>query len=704
MNKKSLLLFFFLIFTISTFANHTTEADSIKVATLPDVVVEGDREYTNQNITTYMVGKEQREHSSNGIDLLKFMAIPQLIINPLEKKVTTLSNENVAFYINGLPADDADVANLYCMDAVKVEFIQDSTDTKFQGHRYVVNFILKPLESGGYTRFNLNTTGFRDFSYFGSVYSKFNYKKVTYDFNAGSNYYDIKQGGENSSQRFLLTDNYESDYYVYRNTDSKNEDYGFKRYDIPLSFRISYSNDKIVIRNSIRFAFNDILKLFYKGQLDIITPDTDGQYEYSQSDRMLNRVVGWDGYYLFTLPKGFSLSLTPAFKYSARTSGHTYHSNYGIEDKIVTNNNERNYTGSLNANLRKTFGVHNLSLKYIGDISHYKNIFTGNSPYKSNVLTLTDNLGATYNYYGQRWQFICDLSLRHTLNDIEGNTDHYITPGIVLIANYSPTNKHQFSICNSFSRVAPMASTASNHIFQINEFLWAKGTENLRTQNDIGLGGYWTFLPSHTISFTLNPDYMFSRHTLRDIYTPYLDGKAVLRSKSNNGDFHNVRISGNLALRLLSDRLSIGTTINYRFWKLTGDGAFVHHFVDGTVYASYIINAFNINVLYRTPGKYVDQSGLINQTPNIYTISAGWTNPHWNITVRCTNPFAGTKWVLKSRFQSDYYSYHTRTFEDSYYNNFDISVSYTFGYGKRLPQVDEVDAGIESRTLSITGK
>ena len=88
--------------------------------------------------------------------LLQQLAIPQLTVDALAGKVTMNTGEPVAFFIDGVPATENDVADMNTRDVVRVEILDYLTDPKFRNSAHVVNYIMQNYEYGGYTK--LNTT------------------------------------------------------------------------------------------------------------------------------------------------------------------------------------------------------------------------------------------------------------------------------------------------------------------------------------------------------------------------------------------------------------------------------------------------------------------------------------------------------------------------------------------------------------------
>lgn len=75
-------------------------SDSIQGKKLNEVVVEGQMQSTSPGLTTYYPDKQSKRAAQNAVDLLNYMGIPQINVNPVAGSVTTPGGEEVAIYID----------------------------------------------------------------------------------------------------------------------------------------------------------------------------------------------------------------------------------------------------------------------------------------------------------------------------------------------------------------------------------------------------------------------------------------------------------------------------------------------------------------------------------------------------------------------------------------------------------------------------
>ncbi len=92
-----------------------------------------------------------------------------------------------------------------------------------------------------------------------------------------------------------------------------------------------------------------------------------------------------------------------------------------------------------------------------------------------------------------------------------------------------------------------------------------------------------------------------------------------------------------------------------------------------------------------TPSQYQEElSGIVERTPDMYQIELGWSDMGWNISAGAYN-FLRSSWESSHQtLSSNYYSFDRKEFSTAQHRRITFAVSYTFGYGKKVDQHDEV--------------
>ena len=132
------------------------------------------------------------------------MAIPQLSVDPVTDAVKTLSGQPVSIFIDYVEASSEDISGLNPHDVKRVEYYDNTSDPRFSGKRYVINFIMQKYEWGGYTKMDA-TQSFGATKTDASVYSKMKYKSMSYDIYVGEQYNAIRNAGDESIEDMRFT-------------------------------------------------------------------------------------------------------------------------------------------------------------------------------------------------------------------------------------------------------------------------------------------------------------------------------------------------------------------------------------------------------------------------------------------------------------------------------------------------------------------
>ncbi len=234
----------------------TVEPDSVKTKELDEIVVEAQMQRSTPTATVYNPTSNQKTAAQNAIDLLRQMAIPQIRINPVSDAVTDNAGGEVAIFINYLVASNEEMEGLRTTDVRRVEYLEFPTDPRFRGAQRVINIIVHEYEYGGYTKLTANENFLVGFSSRANVFSKFSYRKMTYDLYVGSNNWNAHHIGNSVKGIYSLKDDAGEDYTMTR-TETLSSSH-FRQNQYPVTFRATYASEKVQIRNTVGYTHLDI--------------------------------------------------------------------------------------------------------------------------------------------------------------------------------------------------------------------------------------------------------------------------------------------------------------------------------------------------------------------------------------------------------------------------------------------------------------
>lgn len=103
-----------------------------------------------------------------------------------------------------------------------------------------------------------------------------------------------------------------------------------------------------------------------------------------------------------------------------------------------------------------------------------------------------------------------------------------------------------------------------------------------------------------------------------------------------------------------------------------------------------------------TPSTYIpDESGMKEHTPSSYQIQLGWGKGGWRLSATAHN-FLRSSWeTSRQELYSRNYSFDKRDFGIDGHMRFQLSATYTFGYGKKVQRGNEVSGGSSSSSAIL---
>lgn len=163
----------------------------------------------------------------------------------------TTDGRSVAIFIDYVRASDEELKGLRTGDVQKVEFSYAPSDPRFMGELNVVNFILHQYTYGGYTKLMADESFFTGLSSDVSVYSKFKYKRMTYDLYAESRNTDNRHTGSSGTSSYLLSPDGEDPYWAERKTTLTGS--RIAENTVPVTLRASYDSKNFRDEEHCRF-------------------------------------------------------------------------------------------------------------------------------------------------------------------------------------------------------------------------------------------------------------------------------------------------------------------------------------------------------------------------------------------------------------------------------------------------------------------
>lgn len=697
MNNRIITTIYCAIITIAAMAQ-TETPDSVNTQELDEVVVEAQMQRTSPTATTYTPSGKQKSTAQNAIELLRLMAIPQIKINPMDNSVTDNTGEGVSLFFNYMPASKEDIEGLRTADVRRVEYLEFPPDPRFRGAQRVINFIIQEYEYGGYTKVTADEDFLIGLSSNTNIFSKFAYKKMTYDLYVAANNLNSHHSGYDIDGKYTLKDSDGKDFTLSRNETTDNAH--SKQNQYPVTFRASYNTEKVQISNTLGYSHSANPIQNQNGSLTY-SPAVEQDYSYSRSNPSRSNSLSYQGNYFFVLPKDYSVNFNPQFSYSHNNNSLTYTTSRA--EPIIRDARENAYYYRVNAYINKRFAQkHTLMLGINTGNTINRLQYTGNASYSDRFSNPFVAGQLCYQAQIQKFSLYADAGVlweRTSINTIK-NDDVY--PYVHFNIRYTPNNKNAFSAYFQFANNTPGIDQKAADLLRDNEVMYITGNPSLDNSRHITFNINYTWLPSNVFNMSAFGRYFELFDRFITAYEPFDNGRALLRTYINDGNYIQSEIGIAATLNLFNKSLQLYVSPNQKFYRSTGvfDKSFYPFQV--TAQATYYFKQWYFQAYYQSHQKMMfTGSPTTYRSRDFYALSAGWSNSDWNISLTAYNIF-NSNWDTSDRYiQSPLYTEHRTTSGTNSHARLNLSVTYTFGYGKKVKRGNEVgkQSGVSSAIM-----
>ena len=679
-------LFFYIcsLSCISAFASDLSP-DSV-VNTLQEVTVQGASHVLNNNKATYYPSSNAKKSATDAINLLQRMAMSEARINPLTKKILTPDGEEISLFINYIAATEADIKGLNSSDVKKVEVIDYPEDPRFGAEKHVLNIILQQYEYGGYTKLSDKQNFISAADNDASVFSRFNYKKLSFDAFIGSSF--TSSSHKNSSQNSVYT---VGDQIYGR--EQICEDSKYRNWSLPVSVRSTYTTQTKQIVNTVGYTFSKRPYQDESGQLRLTNRGDEEVYSFDSKNSSRENALAYTGSFFFILPAGYSLSVNPSFAYSHQNYSRDFIAGIPSLTPVVTDARENAYNIKLSATLRKYFNSSHSAYISLGanDIINRINYSgTSDSDVRLNSLGYFANMGYTFSI-PSKFTFDMFATLKGSRIESNGNLNNEFLPSGGLSAYWTPSSKSRFSLTGRIVQTSLGSYSVSDVLIRQNDFLYYKGNPNLKAFSNLYTNLSYTYIPANYMAVTVFASFNAGYNLVSTIYEPFSQQNAIIMTTVNEGKYGILSFGANITGNLLSNKLTLRVSPIFSHSRLDGFYNISKNKFSLSAQADFYAGNFNFSAYYQTQeGTLSPVAGMWTKNRSYYYLSAGWAKNAWNLSVRVLNFLRRDYDAQFDSVSSPIYSSYTVHNIPYYHAGIELTAVFTFGYGKKVNRGNEV--------------
>lgn len=651
------------------------------VVKLDEVNVEAENAHLYADRSVYLPTSKQKNASQTGADLLNHMAIPQLRSG---EDLKTVSGRPVEIYIDFIPATSRDIEGMRVSDVKYVEYYDYPIDPRFQGNRHVINFIMQKYEYGGYVKGSLYENFVTSRQYNG--FAKLQYKKMTFDWAGGAFFRNDKRNYENTVETFRLPQEdgtlkeFERSSTV-NSTQKKENAYW-------TSLKALYQTEKIAMNNMVTVDIDRTPQHIIDGSVTYSPEDFESADYTSRKSSRINSLI-YNGYWHFSLSHGNSITFNPSYAYT-HTNQHSMYDEVGFET-ILNNAIDDSHQASGNLSFVHSFGkAGTLKAMYEGSFLQNKTQYSGTTSTSDKARTYSFGPGVNYSYSDEKFYGNFGTGLSMDKSEYGDIIEKTAAPWVNLSLQYAFNPKNSVSLEFNYGKSLPSASYRSAAVIQSNPLLRYTGNPSLVPYNSYSIDGNYTLIPSNKFNLSVFGfawivgnryvyDYeatpTFILRTIKQPMGDYAQWQYGLQGSTNLFD-NNLKIK----VSCYMEQAHNGVPYNWNKSKFN---------VSGSVY--YYLGKLYFGATYGTPKGWPDgcMIGLWMKSRDAYTFQVGWGNKNWKLRFFTRNFLRYNTYQTTGVMNSKYYDIIRYIYSGSYAGFFQISATYTFGFGKKVKAGNE---------------
>ncbi len=415
----------------------------------------------------------------------------------------------------------------------------------------------------------------------------------------------------------------------------------------------------------------------------------------------IKRTVDYNFLLTHTINAKTSFNLLANYVFGHNNSKHSY-----LEEDIdiINNAKEDSHYVMLSPQFVWTINGHNslvayMFWEYIGNHVQY----SGDSPSDQYYYLWGPLTGVRYVYHREKWQAGTQVGCSYARTGLEGypvSTD--IAPKGNVFATYAPNQKNQFELFYGFGKNIPGIYQKSPNMLQQDRLMWYTGNPDLKSYWDNWVSLTYTWLPNNIWQLNATGDYFISSNRLVLHYSPTGPEGTMLRRYMNNGDFRRVRVGVTGTGKFLSNQLVAKVSPMLYLQSTTGTYAMRKNILTCSAQLTWYFGNFYLFGWYNTPSTCLEiNSGIKIHSPSQYRIQLGWGKGNWKASATASN-FLRRNWIISDQqLSSESYRYDNTNYGISMHQRFQIEVTYTFNYGKKVQSGNEVGAATTNQSAIL---
>ena len=651
---------------------------------LQEVVVVGERAWFEGEKAVFIPSKKEKNLANDPASLLKSMHVPTVVIEG--SSIKNLRGGEVTVFINGVRADGIDLSTFWPKHALRVEYFEKPTDPKWEGAESVVNFVMQEYAIGGITRIGAHPIIPGGSNFFLS--NKLVYKRMTYGVMFDGGY------SRNHSNWSRGTDTYRDIYYkgdLYDQIERQYESHSWSRSDkATATINARYRNGSTVITHTASFSWNRNPGSG-TSYSELWTPAlfTTPSARSESSSRSISPRV--NGMYRFKLDDKTTMSAIWNYSYS-RNHNNSYYRQSDL-DPILNSSAENVHTASVNMFAGRNFTDHfTMTASVASNISWYDTHYGGSTNTVSRQWRGGTNVNLPFTWrFGQQMFINVTPSLNINYWRVHGSEQHTeVTPTAQAMFFYTPSRKLNMNFSLWYFSTTPGASKSSDVLLRQDELNWVEGSTTLKSSDFWRPSIHVTWMPYSWLRISPSCFINYQSNQMVSTYRQApQDMGGLIRTYTNASSMYTYGADLSVMAQFLNNNLTLQIQPEWRLYHPTGEYAGHCGWLRLRGFVEYTMGNFRAELSYGGAQKYMTDPMTTAKSHQQVSLYLTYGQGDIYVSAWYSESFSGDarswNWM-----NTPYFSSVSENFSPG--RSGGISVSYTFGYGKKIDRALDIDA------------
>lgn len=606
----------------------------------------------------------------------------------------TVNGQPVTLAINGETVDQIDEKTFWAKNVLRLEYIENPDDQALSGQQRVLNFVMKEYLVGGLTRLDGSQYIPNNGDYF--VSSKLVYKPITLNAFGQYDYSNLKNEGYDIAEEYRDVW-YSGEKYpeIFQNdemtTHRKSHNYSF-------GLNLRQKGSKFSSVHSASFYTSHNKNNIY-GETSIMPGLIGGDSQRTCSDSK-NKGFTIKGEYKFLPSKKFGVFVDWNISRNFNNSDQLY--DIPEYSEIVTDISERTFGAFFKA--RVAFKPHKNSLINLSvseKYSKFKADYSGNTISSQLQKYYITDLTGSFTWFPNS-NFDLRLAptvsiLKKEFNNTYNNTE--VLPSAEFTIRYGINSRSQIGTTLFYSLTPPAANSLNDLVLQQDILKWLKGNPSLKPKQTYSLYVEYFCIPSRWLTYIARFNaYIITNQSVISYMQGGKDYNGVIGEYVNGLNEERYSILQSFSFKLFNNSLKLAPVFDMSYYRVKGiDNLF---WFNTRLDATFFYKDLMVTAMCSAPDKMLLQAG--NETIKSdwrYNIGVSYALGNLIFGARLDNIFNKHN-TTKSYYRSPYYDFTRTSFGRG--RCFNLSVTYTFDYGKKVDRSIDIDTGHSGESSILT--